>query len=86
MVALLSARGQLDEVSLETSDGLTSFSDDLFPCGFRNPILDVVGALRLVPRGKDEGTDDTWMVPCLLLLLASGGIRLPSGPVPPVLR
>ncbi|RAH43487.1 FabD/lysophospholipase-like protein [Aspergillus brunneoviolaceus CBS 621.78] len=75
MVALLSARGQLDEVSLETSDGLTSFSDDLYSCGLRNPILDVLKELR------EHWSDQTIG---LILSIGTGGV--PPSDIPDLLR
>lgn len=75
MVALLSARGQLDEVSLETSDGPTAFSDDLYPCGLRNPILDALKEVR------EQWSDQTIG---LILSIGTGGV--PPSDIPDILR
>ncbi|PYI20333.1 FabD/lysophospholipase-like protein [Aspergillus violaceofuscus CBS 115571] len=75
IVALLSAKGQLDEVSLETSEGLTSFADDLYPCGFRNPILDVLKEIR-----------EQWRDQTIELILSIGTGMVPPSDILDLLR
>ncbi|KAJ6031546.1 FabD/lysophospholipase-like protein [Penicillium herquei] len=74
IVALLSAKGQLEEVTFKTFDGCTSFSDAPYPCGLRNPILHVLGEI-----------DSHWQN-SINLIVSIGTGKVPETDIPDLLE